>query len=128
MNLVEWSESSVDYTRKLVDSAFDGARAGEDEFLQSEPLAPFLEESARQAVVPAAIGACLGILSGLLNRDRRSTRRVLTLGVLGGVVGFGAGVAWESRRLTASVASAAWKSIRKTRDEHWFEKNPIDYA
>lgn len=128
MNFVQWSESSVDYTRKLVDSAVEGARAGEDEFLKSEPLTPFLEESARQAVGPAAVGACLGVLSGFLGNDRRSAARVLGFGLLGGIIGFGAGVAWESRRLTASVASAAWKSIRKTRDEHWFEKNPIDYA
>jgi hypothetical protein len=48
--------------------------------------------------------------------------------LLGGALGFGVGVAWESRRLTTSVASGAAKSISKVRDEHWLEKNPIDYA
>jgi len=66
MNFVEWSKSSVGYGRKLVDSALEGARSGEGEFLNEEPLAPYLGESARQALGPAAIGACLGVLGGYL--------------------------------------------------------------
>ncbi len=128
MNVVEWSKSNVDYGRKLVDSAVEGARTGEDEFLKEESLAPFLRESARQALAPAAIGACLGGLGGYLANGRRSKTRALVCGLLGGAVGFGIGVIWESRQLTASVASSAWKRISKTRDEHWLEKNPIDYA
>jgi len=128
MNFLEWSKSSVDYGRRLVDSALEGARTGEDEFLQQEPLAPFLSESARLALGPAVIGACLGTLGGLLGNERRSPSRALACGVLGGVIGFSAGMIWDSRELTARVASGAWKRIGKTRDEHWFEKNPIDYA
>jgi hypothetical protein len=59
---------------------------------------------------------------------RHSKSRALVCALLGGALGFGAGLIWENRRLTASVASGAWKSIHKTRDDHWFEKNPIDYA
>lgn len=128
MNFVEWSQSSVDYGRKLVDSAVEGARAGEDDFFKEEPLAPFIGESARQALGPALLGACLGLVGGCLGNERRSTVKVLGCGLLGGAIGFGAGMIWESRKLAESVTSAAWKSIRKTRDEHWFEKNPIDYA
>ena len=128
MNFLEWSKDSVDYGRRLVDSALEGARTGEDDFLHEEPLAPFLGESARLAIGPAVIGACLGTLGGLLGSGRRSTTRALAGGLFGGVVGFTAGMIWDSRQLTASVASGAWKQIGKTRDEHWFEKNPIDYA
>lgn len=128
MNFLDWSKDSVDYGRRLVDSALEGARTGEDEFLQQEPLAPFLSESARLAIGPAVIGACLGTLGGLLGNGRRSTARALAGGLFGGVIGFTAGMIWDSRELTASVASGAWKQIGKTRDEHWFEKNPIDYA
>jgi hypothetical protein len=127
MNLVEWSKSSVDYGRKLVDSALEGARNGEGEFLKDELLAPYLEESAQEALGPAVIGACLGVFAGCLG-SRRSTGRALAFGLLGGAIGFGAGMIWDSRQFTASLASGAWKSIRRTRDEHWFEKNPIDYA
>ena len=128
MNFVGWSKSSVDYGRKLVNSAVEGAHAGEIEFLNEEPLDPYLRESARQALGPAVIGACLGALGGYLGNGRRSRTRALACGLVGGAIGFGAGLIWDSRHFTASVASGAWKSIGKTRDEHWFEKNPIDYA
>jgi len=128
MNLREWSKSSVDYGRKLVDSAVDGARTGEGKFLNKTPLVPFLNESARRALVPAVVGACLGVLGGYLGNGRRSTPRAFADGLLGGAIGFGAGIIWENRQITASVVAGAWESIGKTRDEHWFEKNPIDYA
>ncbi|MGC1452624.1 MAG: hypothetical protein WA830_21555 [Candidatus Sulfotelmatobacter sp.] len=128
MNFLEWSKSSVDYGQKLVNSAIEGAREGEGEFLKDEPLSPYLTESARQAVAPAMIGAVLGALGASLGGERRSSARVLACGLLGGAIGFGAGVIWENRQFSASVASRAWKKVNETRDEHWFEKNPIDYA
>lgn len=128
MNVMEWSKSNVDYGRKLVDSALEGARAGEGEFLRQESLGSFLTESARQSLAPAAIGACLGAWGGYLATGRRSRTRALVCALLGGAVAFGAGVIWESRQLTATVASNSWKRVSKTRDEHWLEKNPIDYA
>ena len=128
MNFMEWSKSSADYSRKLVDSAIEGARTGEGKFLKAEPLAPFLNESARRALRPAVVGTCLAVLSGYLRNNRRFTPRVLAGGLLGGAIGFGAGMIWENRELTASVVSSAWENIGKTRDEHWFENNPIDYA
>jgi len=48
--------------------------------------------------------------------------------MLGGAIGFALGVAWQSRRLAASMTSAALGGMGKVRDEHWLEKNPIDYA
>lgn len=128
MNVREWSKSSVDYGRKLVDSAVEGARTGEDKFLKEAPLTPYLAQSARQALAPAAIGACLGVLGGYLADRRRSSTRALAGGLIGGAIGFGAAMIWENRQFTASIFSGAWKSVGKTRDEHWFKKNPIDYA
>ena len=128
MNFLEWSKSNVDYGRRLMDSAVDGARTGEDELLKDESLAVYLERSAFHALGPAVIGACVGLLGGYLGNGRRNTTRALAGAFLGGAIGFGAGVVWENRKLTANVASGAWKSINRTRDERWFEKNPIDYA
>lgn len=128
MNFLAWSQSSVDYGRKLVDSAVEGARTGEDEFLKEEPLTPYLSKAARQAVVPAVVGGCVGAVAGYLGNEERSRSRGLAFGLLGAAIGFGAGMIWDSREFTTSVASGAWKNLRKTRDEHWFEKNPIDYA
>ena len=127
MNFTEWSKSNVAYGQKLMDSAVEGARAGESEFLKDESLGPYLERSALRAIAPTIIGACAGLVGGYL-AHQRSRNRALTYGLLGGAIGFGAGVLWENRNLTASVASGAWKRINKTRDERWFEQNPIDYA
>lgn len=127
MNILEWSKSEVDYGRRLMDSAVEGARQGEGEFLQDESLGRYLERSALHAMGPTVLGACFGWFGGSLD-SRRSRSRALVCAFLGGAIGFGAGLIWENRKLTTSVASGAWKSISKTRDARWFEKNPIDYA
>lgn len=127
MNILEWSKSEVDYGRKLMDSAVAGARDGEGKFLKHEPLRHHLQRSAANAMAPTILGACLGWFGGYLDTGR-SSRRALVCAFLGGAIGFGAGVIWENRNLTASVATGAWRSVNKTRDAHWFEKNPIDYA
>jgi hypothetical protein len=128
MKVSEWSKSNIDYGRKLLDSGLEGARRGEGEFLQGEPLAPFLEESARHALEPATIGLFLGVLSGCAGNRQKSPSKTLLYGLLGGVIGFSVGVVWRSRRLAASVASSAFENMGKVRDEHWLENNPIDYA
>jgi hypothetical protein len=128
VNVSEWSKSNIDYGKKLLDSGLEGARSGEGEFLHGEPLAPYLEESARHALEPATIGVFLGVLSSCAGNGRRSTTRTLIYGLLGGAIGFGLGLTWSSRRLTASVAANAFRSVNKVRDEHWLENHPIDYA
>ncbi|HEX4784000.1 MAG TPA: hypothetical protein VH350_06630 [Candidatus Sulfotelmatobacter sp.] len=128
MNFLEWSKSNVDYGHKLIHSALEGVHEAEGEFLQDESRALSLSESARHALAPVLVGAFLGALSGGAASPRRSSARTLAFGLLGGAIGLGAGIAWKNRQFTASVASGAWKKINQTRDEHWFEKNPIDYA
>ncbi|MBZ5572974.1 MAG: hypothetical protein LAO09_13975 [Acidobacteriia bacterium] len=76
----------------------------------------------------SAIGAGIGLLGGLSANRHKSTSRVLAYGVVGAAIGFGAGIAWESRRLGASIVSGALKNIGRVEDEHWLEKHPIDYA
>jgi hypothetical protein len=130
MSLRSWSRSNADYGRKMLNSGLDGARSGREAFLNGRPLTPFLSESVRNAWTPAAIGACLGALSSYPNHrpNQYSIGRVFAYGFLGGAIGFGAGIAWESRRLTASVAAGALKNMERVSDEHWLEKHPIDYA
>lgn len=127
MPLHSWLKSNVDYTRKLVHSAAEGAHSGEGAFLHGEPLGSFLSVSARSAFKPAMVGAFLGAMSAYSSARPRPTR-AFVYSVLGCAIGFGAGFSWKSRRLGASVASSAWKQIGHTRDEHWLEMNPIDYA
>ena len=128
MTLREWSKASSEYGRKLVNSGLEGARSGQEEFLHGKSLKPFLSESARHALAPAVVGACLGVLSGKADNGDRANGKAFAYGFLGGLVGFGAGMAWESRELTESIAFGALRTITKTRDEHWLEQHPIDYA
>jgi hypothetical protein len=49
-------------------------------------------------------------------------------GLVGGILGFGGGVAWGSRKATSAVARRAAKNFGAVRDQHWLEKHPIAYA
>jgi len=128
MDLRDWSKSEVEYGRKILGSGLEGARAGEAEFLNGRTLDQFLSESALEALKPAALGACLGVLGSRLGKESNSIGKMLLFGLVGGAIGFGAGIAWQTRRLTASAAKGALRSTHKLRDEHWVEKHPIAYA
>lgn len=127
MGLHSWSKSEVEYGRKILNSGLEGARSGREAFLHGRPLTPFFGESVRKALAPAVVGACLGVVGCSGNRHR-STGRALAFGLLGSVVGFGAGMIWASRPLTTSVVSSALRKMSRVRDEHWLERHPIDYA
>jgi len=43
-------------------------------------------------------------------------------------IGFGASLAWQTRRLARSITRGALRNVSRVRDEHWLEKHPIDYA
>ena len=128
MTLAVWAKSNVDYGRKLVHSGLDGARCGEEAFLQGTPVAQFRNDSIRHALTPAVIGICSGLLASYPGKRLKSANRALAFALFGGVLGFAAGILWENRRLAESVVHSAAKRISRTRDEHWLEKHPIDYA
>jgi hypothetical protein len=101
MDLRKWSKLSAEYGRELLHSGIEGARTGREAFLNGESLTPFLNESIRSALKPAALGACLGVLGSYPSYRDKSISRSLAYGLLGGALGLGVGVAWESRRLSA---------------------------
>ncbi|MGA2353578.1 MAG: hypothetical protein ABSG02_03720 [Terriglobales bacterium] len=125
MSVRKWSKSNAEYGRRLVLSGIKGARSAHEEF--SDSLAPDLADSLRSALAPAVLGACIGVLGGSPTREK-SVGRALMFGLLGGAIGLGAGLAWESRRLTARVVDGALRNIGRVRDEQWLIKNPINYA
>jgi len=127
MDIRKWSKSNADYGRRILDSGIEGARSGQEAFLNGRSLTPYLSDSVRSALVPAVLGACIGALNSY-SAYRRKSVRALTFGLLGGAIGLGLGLAWESRRLTASVADGVLKNIGRVRDERWLTKHPIDYA
>jgi len=128
MHVAEWSKSEVEYGRRVLNSGLEGGRSGQEAFLHGRSVSPFVRESFRKAVRPAVLGALVGVLTGCPKSGHRSPTRVLASGLLGGFIGLTAGVVWESRLLAASVAGGALSRIDKVRDEHWLERNPIDYA
>ena len=128
MDVQEWSKSSVDYGRKVLSSGLDGARSGREAFLHGTSVGPFLRESSRDTWRPTLVGACIGALASIPGRHSKPVTRIFVWSLLGAAVGLGAGIAWKSRSLTVSVAESALKSIGQTRDEHWLERHPIDYA
>jgi len=128
MELRNWSKSEFEYGRRILNSALDGARGGREAFLRGRSLAPFLGEGIRNALKPAVVGACIGVLGSYPGDPHRSISRALAFGFAGWAIGLGAGVAWETRGLTARVTSSALGNIGRMRDELWLERNPIDYA
>jgi len=128
MSWLTWLEAGIDYGRKLVDSGLEGAGRGRDEFLAGEELAPLLDHSAEEALLGAAIGTCVGVVSGYVGSRQGQRKRMIVYGVVGGTLGLAAGLAWGTRGLTKSVAEGMMKKVNQVRDEHWLEKNPIDYA
>lgn len=123
-----WSRSELEYGRRILNSGLEGVRSGREAFLNGRSLTPFLSEAARNALKPAVVGACVGMLSGYRGNGHNSITKVFGFGLLGSLIGFASGVVWGSRELTASIAANARTNIDKVRDEHWLQKNPIDYA
>jgi hypothetical protein len=128
MNLREWSQSEVEYGRKVLNSGLAGARSGQEAFLNGRPLTPFLSKVVRESSTPAAVGAILGTLGSFPGQHHPSPKRAFVFGVVGWAIGLGMGIIWQSRGLTACAANGAWRNIGRVRDEHWLETHPIDYA
>ena len=126
MGLRKWSKSEIDYGREVLKSGLAGVRSGRETFLKGKPLPLHLSESMRNAVQPAALGACIGLLGACSGNRDRSVKRLA--GLLGGAIGLGASFAWENRHLPASAASGACRNIHRVRDERWMRKHSIAYA
>ena len=128
MELRNWSKSEFEYGRRVLNSALQGAHCGQEAFLKGRSLTPFLSEGVRNALKPAAVGACIGLLGSYPGDHRSSMGRALAFGFVGWAIGLGAGLAWKTRGLTECVARNAFRNMGKRRDEHWLERHPIDYA
>jgi len=128
MHVAEWSKAEVEYGRRVLNSGLEGVRSGQEAFLHGRPVTPIFRESFRKAWKPAALGAFAGMLTGCPKESHRSPTRILALGLVGGLIGFTAGVVWYTRFLAASAAGGARARIDEVRDERWLKRNPIDYA
>jgi hypothetical protein len=129
MKIGDWLKSEVEYGRDLAGSGWQGARTARDSILQGEPVGTILGRSVRASWAPTVMGAGVGALCGLLAKRRKpNTIAVIAMGVVGGVVGFGAGVAWDTRQLSSGMARGALRKIGTARDSHWLGKHPINFG
>jgi hypothetical protein len=119
-------KSEFTYSRKLFEAGLNAASVGDG--AQNETLAREFTRAARAAWAPAAVGVAVGVLGVCLVAKSRSGRGALVGGLLGGVLGFGGGVAWGSREAASAIARRAAKNLGAVRDQHWLEKHPIAYA
>jgi hypothetical protein len=127
MNAIASPETTLSYGRKLINAGISGIRNGHNDF------GPEFISDAMVAAVPdslalAAVGATLGVLPALLVRRRPRVSTMVALGALCSAAGFCLGFSWKTRKVTSSLAHSALREVRKAKDEHWLELNPIDYA
>ena len=124
MSVLRELESELRYAKNLVAAGRDGIASARHEF-----DGRMLSTASKTAVFsPAAIGAGLGLLSSGLRRNGRSASRRAMGGLVGGVIGLGAAVAWQARHFAGRAARNAARRIGTVADQRWLEKNPINYA
>ena len=113
----------VDYLKSLVASGLDGIASAKGE-LDGPVFTPPLKSTVWPAV---AIGATVGALGTRLGGNRRAPSLAIG-GIVGSLVGFVAALAWTSRRFTGCATRRALRQVNATRDAHWLETHPINYA
>ena len=119
--------NNVKYGRKLINAGVAGLRHGHTEFDPGKAH-DLLTRSASESARIALAGACLGVVPGCLLARRSRATNAMLFGVVGSVLGFVAAFSWKTRSLSSSLAHSAFKEVGRAKDEHWLERNPIDYA
>lgn len=129
MTIYGWIKSNIDYSRDLVSSGLQGARATSQTTVNGAPVTTVLIHSVRNSWMPALVGAYIGALGASLGSRRKASHGVVLLAsLLGATIGFTSGMAWGTRRLTGGMARGAIKNMDPVRDARWLSRNPIDYA
>lgn len=116
------------YGRSLVNAGITGIRTGQDSARGDRRLSKVAAEAAQGSLAMTAVGACVGLLASCLLPRSNRLAKAIALGGVGSALGFLAGFSWQTRDVTSSVAHSAAREVRRARDEHWLETNPIDYA
>jgi hypothetical protein len=114
-------KSDLSYLRQLVGAGWDGIASARQELNSTSP---------RETAIwtPAAIGAAVGLLGPRLMGKRKSASSLAMGGLVGSVLGFGAALAWSSRRYTGPAARRVMRNVNAARDARWLETHPINYA
>jgi hypothetical protein len=124
METVHSLKSNLAYLKQLFGAGLEGvgsARREIDGRVFTSPLPPV-------AWTHAAIGAMIGMLSTRVIRNGKSAPKMATGGLIGSVLGLGAGLAWASRGLIRPAARTTVRRVNAIRDARWLETHPINYA
>ena len=124
METVHSLQLDLTYLKQLIGAGLDGIETTRREI----DGGVFASPSRPEVWKPAAIGTTIGVLTTRLAGNRKSASRTALGGLVGGVLGLGAGLVWASRGYIGHAARAAVRRVNTTRDAHWLETHPIDYA
>jgi hypothetical protein len=114
----------VAYLRRLAKAGYEGlASSWQDS--QGVVFSPPLK---RVAWIPMSAGAAVGLIAARYAPKRKTASSAAIGGAAGTVGGLVAAAAWASRNLVRAAARNALRRINATRDAHWLQLNPIDYA
>jgi uncharacterized protein YcfJ len=127
MSTIRSLKSDFRFARNLVGAVLGATVAVAAK--KSEPSAlTALSRAAKTAWGPAMLGAAVGILASRPNKNQNAGYQTAVGGLVGGAIGFCAGVAWESRQVTGAMARHAVSNVNVVRDARWLEKNPVAYG
>jgi hypothetical protein len=116
-------QPDIAYLRRLTGVGSDAIASAKRE-LGGNVFTPPLKVS---ACTPVLIGAAIGVLGTRLAGNRTASSIVIS-GLVGSIVGCGGVLLWTSRRFTGCAVRRALRLVNATRDAHWLETHPIDYA
>jgi hypothetical protein len=77
---------------------------------------------------PAAIGGAIGALGTTMAGKRKPSSKTVVGGLIGTVLGLGAGLAWASAPRLRPVIRTSARRMNAIRDARWLATHPIDYA
>ena len=128
MSISGTAKENLPYSRELVESGVEGAKAARREVLAAEDTHDLVTAAARESWQAGAIGVMVGAICGVLADDRKPVRGVIAGALLGALLGYGGSFAWKTRPLTAAMARAAGRRVGTVQDKHWLSKNPVAYG
>ena len=114
----------LSYLKQLIGAGLDGIETARREI----DAGVFVSPSRPHVWKPAAIGTTIGVLATRSAARRKSASRTALGGLVGGALGLGVALAWASRASIRHAARTAARRVNLTRDAHWLETHPINYA
>lgn len=117
-------KGDLSYVRELASAGVEGVADARRE----AKIRLFTPWTAMILSAPVALGISAGAFRTHWFGKRKTSSAMALGGLLGGVLGCGAAVAWASRDLMAAASRGSARRVQAVRDAHWLAANPIDFA